>query len=121
MYDRLSLSSGDHPPPVVEQPTSSKPPHHVQSLPTEGKKQEEASKTLETKWESSTETGVCVCVDVCVVSGNFPQAMYIYLLHPLLCPEQATMGTCRSSTKIWEWTIAWRSYLNGSTIPVCSV
>ena len=34
------------------------------------------------------------------------------------CPEQALMGTCSSSAKIWEYAVTWRRCLNGSTIPV---
>ena len=33
------------------------------------------------------------------------------------CPEQAPMGACSSSAKIWGWVVTRRTCLNGSTIP----
>ena len=70
---------------MVEQPTYSKPSHHVQHLPPEEKQQEEASKTLDAGTDISTENGVYVLMHSFCLStliGTLPtHHTMLHLIH----------------------------------------
>ena len=45
------------------------------------------------------------------------QGIHCEYIHLPYCPKQAPMDACSSSTKIWEWVVTRRKWLNGSTNP----